>query len=115
MFVYNSDVKLEDLGAGVSRKIMAYSDNVMSVEVYFEEGAIGAMHNHPHEQITYVLSGEFEFTIGEETKIVKAGDALYKVPNVMHGCVCLKKGVLLDTFAPMREDFVNQAPGKDGY
>ena len=92
MFVYNSDVKLEDLGAGVSRKIMAYSDNVMSVEVYFEEGAIGAMHNHPHEQITYVLSGEFEFTIGEETKIVKAGDALYKVPNVMHGCVCLKKG-----------------------
>ncbi len=108
MFVYNNDVKLEDLGEGVSRKIMAYSDNVMSVEVYFEEGAVGAMHNHPHEQITYVLSGEFEFTIGDETKVVKAGDALYKVPNIMHGCVCLKKGVLLDTFAPMREDFVKQ-------
>lgn len=108
MFVYNKDVQLEDLGEGVSRKIMAYSDNVMSVEVYFEEGAVGAMHNHPHEQITYVLSGEFEFTIGDETKIVKAGDALYKVPNIMHGCVCTKKGVLLDTFAPMREDFVAQ-------
>ena len=108
MFVYNSDVELEDLGDGVSRKIMAYSDNVMSVEVYFEEGAVGAMHNHPHEQITYVLSGEFEFTIGDETKIVKAGDALYKVPHVMHGCVCLKKGTLLDTFAPMREDFIKQ-------
>lgn len=108
MFVYNKNVELEDLGAGVSRKIMAYSDNVMSVEVYFEEGAVGAMHNHPHEQITYVLSGEFEFTIGDETKLVKAGDALYKVPNIMHGCVCLKKGVLLDTFAPMREDFVKQ-------
>lgn len=108
MFVYNQNVELEDLGAGVSRKIMAYSDNVMSVEVYFEEGAVGAMHNHPHEQITYVLSGEFEFTIGDETKVVKAGDALYKVPNIMHGCVCLKKGVLLDTFTPMREDFVKQ-------
>ncbi|MFY3327415.1 cupin domain-containing protein [Vibrio fluvialis] len=106
MFVYNQDVKLEDLGAGVSRKILAYSDNIMSVEVHFEQGAIGPMHSHPHEQLTYVLSGEFEFTIGDETKIVKAGDALYKKPNVMHGCVCLKAGVLLDNFTPMRKDFI---------
>ncbi|MBD1577512.1 cupin domain-containing protein [Vibrio sp. S11_S32] len=108
MFVYNKDVKLEDLGNGVSRKIMAYSDNVMSVEVYFEDGAIGALHNHPHEQVTYVLSGEFEFTIGDQTKVVKAGDALYKEPNIMHGCTCLKAGVLLDTFTPMRKDFIKQ-------
>ncbi|EOC1774394.1 cupin domain-containing protein [Vibrio fluvialis] len=106
MFVYNQDVKLEDLGAGVSRKILAYSDNIMSVEVHFEQGAIGPMHSHPHEQLTYVLSGEFEFTIGDETKIVKAGDALYKEPNVIHGCVCLKAGVLLDNFTPMRKDFI---------
>ncbi|EKO3915265.1 cupin domain-containing protein [Vibrio fluvialis] len=106
MFVYNQDVKLEDLGAGVSRKILAYSDNIMSVEVHFEQGAIGPMHSHPHEQLTYVLSGEFEFTIGDETKIVKAGDALYKEPSVMHGCVCLKAGVLLDNFTPMRKDFI---------
>lgn len=106
MFVYNQDVKLEDLGAGVSRKILAYSDNIMSVEVHFEDGAVGAMHSHPHEQLTYVLSGEFEFTIGDETKIVKAGDVLYKEPNVMHGCVCLKAGVLLDNFTPMRKDFI---------
>ena len=36
MFIYNKDVKLEDLGNGVSRKILAYSENIMSVEVYFE-------------------------------------------------------------------------------
>ncbi|MCX4169616.1 cupin domain-containing protein, partial [Enterococcus casseliflavus] len=40
-------------------------------------GAVGPMHNHPHEQLTYVLSGEFEFTIGEETRVVSAGDTLY--------------------------------------
>lgn len=106
MFVYNQDVKLEDLGAGVSRKVLAYSDNIMSVEVHFKQGAIGPMHSHPHEQLTYVLSGEFEFTIGEETKLVKKGDVLYKKPNVMHGCICLKAGVLLDNFTPMRKDFI---------
>jgi len=107
MFVYNSEVELEDIGDGVSRKIMAYSDQIMAVEVHFEKGAVGPMHNHPHEQLTYVLSGAFEFTIGEETKLVKAGDALYKEPNVMHGCVCVEAGVLLDNFTPVRKDFLS--------
>lgn len=68
MFVLNHDIALEDLGQGISRKVLAHSDNMMSVEVHFETGAIGAMHSHPHEQLTYVLSGEFEFTIGDEKK-----------------------------------------------
>jgi len=106
MFVFNEKIELEDLGDGVSRKILAHSDNMMSAEVYFEEGAVGAMHNHPHEQLTYVLSGEFEFTIGDETKIVSAGDTMYKEPNIMHGCRCLKAGTLVDTFTPMRQDFL---------
>ncbi|MCV5838544.1 cupin domain-containing protein, partial [Escherichia coli] len=76
MFVFNQDIPMEDLGEGISRKVLAHSDNMMSVEVHFEEGAIGAMHSHPHEQLTYVLSGEFEFTIGDEKKIVKTGDTM---------------------------------------
>ncbi|CAH8234688.1 cupin domain-containing protein [Vibrio aestuarianus] len=106
MFVLNKDIPLEDLGAGISRKILAHSDNMMAVEVHFEKGAIGTMHNHPHEQLTYVLSGEFEFTIGEETKIVKAGDTMYKKPDIMHGCRCLEAGILIDNFTPMRKDFL---------
>ncbi|EIO3939593.1 cupin domain-containing protein [Vibrio vulnificus] len=106
MFIFNQDITLEDLGQGISRKVLAHSDNMMSVEVYFETGAIGAMHSHPHEQLTYVLSGEFEFTIGDEKKIVKTGDTMYKEPNIEHGCVCLEAGVLIDTFTPMRKDFV---------
>ncbi|UTT87187.1 cupin domain-containing protein (plasmid) [Vibrio pelagius] len=106
MFVYNKDIKLEDLGDGISRKVLAHSDNMMAVEVHFEKGAIGSMHNHPHEQLTYVLSGKFEFTIGDEKKIVEAGDTMYKEPNIEHGCVCLEAGVLIDNFTPMRKDFV---------
>lgn len=71
MFVFNQDIPMEDLGEGISRKVLAHSDNMMSVEVHFEEGAIGPMHSHPHEQLTYVLSGEFEFTIGDEKKSSK--------------------------------------------
>ncbi|MGR5177139.1 cupin domain-containing protein [Vibrio parahaemolyticus] len=106
MFVFNKDIQLEDLGEGISRKVLAHNDNMMSVEVHFETGAVGTMHSHPHEQLTYVLSGAFEFTIGDETRIVKAGDTMYKEPNIEHGCVCVEAGILIDTFTPMRKDFV---------
>jgi quercetin dioxygenase-like cupin family protein len=53
-----------------------------------------------------VLSGVFDFTIGEVTRQVRAGDTLYKQPNIIHGCVCREKGVLLDIFTPQRQDFL---------
>ena len=66
----------------------------------------GALHHHPHTQITYVVSGRFEFTVGGEKKVVGAGDSMLKKDGVEHGCVCLEEGILLDIFSPMREDFV---------
>lgn len=64
------------------------------------------MHNHPHEQITGVLSDKAEFAIGDETQRVEAGDALYKKPEIMRGCHCLEAGVLLDNFTPVRTGFI---------
>jgi quercetin dioxygenase-like cupin family protein len=106
VFVCGKDRPVEDLGNGVTRKILAHDGGLMQVEVAFEAGAVGPLHSHPHEQLTYVLSGAFEFTIGDETRVVRAGDTLYKRPNVVHGCLCLEAGVLLDTFTPQRADFL---------
>ncbi|MGK9175657.1 cupin domain-containing protein [Yokenella regensburgei] len=107
MFVYKEETVLEDLGNGVTRRILAHGGGMMAVEVNFTEGAVGPMHHHPHEQLTYVLSGRFSFTIDGVTKEVSAGDTLYKKPDVVHGCVCLEAGTLLDTFTPQREDFLS--------
>jgi len=106
MFVRHDDCRLEELGGGISRRVLAHDGRLMQVEVHFEEGAVGSLHSHPHEQLTYVLSGEFEFTIDGDTRIVGTGDTLYKGPGVTHGCVCRRKGVLLDTFSPQRDDFL---------
>ena len=106
MFVAHDHCPLEDLGGGIRRRILAHAGALMQVEFHFEAGAVGALHSHPHEQLTHVLSGEFEFTIGDETRTVRAGDTLYKRPGIMHGCLCRKPGVLLDTFTPQRDDFL---------
>ena len=101
-----SENKLFDAGGGLTRKVGAYNDNLMCVEVHFETGTVAALHSHPHEQITYCVSGKFEFVVGDETYIVSAGDSLYKQPNIVHGATCLEAGTLLDLFTPHREDFL---------
>lgn len=107
MFTFIKDTKVEDLGGGITRRVLAHGGTMMAVEVNFEAGAVGALHSHPHEQLTYVLKGRFRFTIDDEIHEVGAGDTLYKKPHVVHGCVCLEAGTLLDTFTPQREDFLS--------
>lgn len=109
IWVPHAETLPEPAGEGVVRRVLAYSKDVMCVENTFAQGAVGAMHSHPHTQITYVASGKFEFDIDGEKHIVTAGDTLQKRDGVVHGCVCLEAGVLVDMFAPMRKDFVGEA------
>ncbi len=104
--VYYHDIPVTDLGGGVSRKVLVHNDQMMIVEVAFEEGGVGAPHAHPHLQLTYVKSGRFRFTSDGTDYEVGPGDTLSFASNVVHGTVCLEKGVLLDIFNPMREDFL---------
>lgn len=106
MFVYNKDCQSTPCEPGVTRKILAYSDELMMCEISFEKGAKGNIHSHEHLQITYIAEGSFEFTIGEETKIVNKGDSVYMPANAVHGVVCLEAGKLVDVFNPMRKDFL---------
>ncbi|MDR1251529.1 MAG: cupin domain-containing protein [Treponema sp.] len=105
-WVFYEDIASENPAPGLSKKVLAYCEEMMCVENCFEEGAVGAVHSHPHTQITYVAGGRFRFTIGDEVREVTKGDTLLKRNGVSHGCVCLEKGVLVDFFSPMREDFV---------
>lgn len=106
IFQIESEIKWQNPDVGIQRQIMGYDGQLMMVKVKFETGAIGTVHTHYHSQATYVASGKFELTIGEEKKVLNAGDGYYVAPDVPHGCVCLEAGVLIDTFSPMREDFI---------
>ena len=102
----NSEISFRDLGGGVCRRVLAYNPEIMAVEVAFETGAEGSVHTHPHTQISYVLSGKFSYSIDGEAVELNVGDTICVPAGEKHGTVCLEKGVLLDMFAPMREDFL---------
>ena len=104
--VFHKDAVLNDLGGGVSRRVLAYTPQLMIVEVNFEQGGEGSVHTHPHCQNTYVRAGRFRFNVDGESVEVGPGDTLAFPANIPHGTLCLEAGTLLDIFTPMREDFV---------
>ena len=109
IFFVDRDLEFEEVEPGrVKRKVRALGGQMMAVEVFFETGAIGYEHEHPHEQICYCLSGEFIFTVGNESRKIGAGDSVYVPTLVRHGAACLNSGRLLDMFTPQREDFLKR-------
>lgn len=63
-------------------------------------------HAHPHEQTVNLLEGEFEMTIGGETRVLKAGEVVVIPGNVPHsGRGTGQSCKILDVFCPVREDY----------
>jgi unsaturated pyranuronate lyase len=105
-FAFDRELPWEPAGEGIVRKVLTYADDAMMVRVRFETGAIGSPHSHPHVQCSLVESGMFDITIAGETQRLGAGDSFLVPSNAVHGAVNIEAGVLLDVFAPMRDDFV---------
>jgi quercetin dioxygenase-like cupin family protein len=96
---------------GVYLKILA-GDAVMFSIVRFDPQATVPTHQHPHEQIGFVLEGEMDLWIGEQRRHLARGD-LYTIPsNVPHGAetqdgTC----VVVDVFHPLRDEYVKLFQG----
>ena len=105
-FVRSADTQWESVGVGVRRQILGHGPDLMVVRVDFDEGAVGALHHHPHRQATYVAAGRFEVTLGGDKQTLGPGDCFFAAADVPHAVVALERGTLIDTFTPARADFL---------
>ena len=105
-FIPVTGLVAEHAGDGIQRTILAYDENTMLVKVEFDEGSIGAVHQHLHTQISYIEQGVFEVEINNQKQILPAGSSFYVPSNIPHGVLCVEKGILIDVFSPMRADFI---------
>lgn len=110
-FVLGDAQPVETVGEGIRRQLLGYGPDLMVCRVWFEEGAVGEVHAHPHSQSSLVESGRFRVMVGGKERELAAGDSFYVAPHLDHGAVCLEAGVLIDTFSPAREDFLSCGDG----
>lgn len=99
----------EKISPSFERRI-AHLNNLMLVVCDFTNGPADEPdkpHSHPHEQITYVAEGDLYLFLGEEKYTLAKGD-IFTVPSgIPHSIQTISRHVrLIDTFSPIREDFV---------
>jgi|SRR6478752_1570524 quercetin dioxygenase-like cupin family protein len=109
------DMPVEDLSPGLGRRLIT-GDRVMLAHVYLATGTVVPKHRHDNEQITYILEGALEFTLGdegdEEVHTVHAGEALVIPGDLPHSAVALEDTLDVDVFSPPRQDWLD---GSDTY
>jgi quercetin dioxygenase-like cupin family protein len=101
----------EKISEGFERKL-AYLDNIMVAVCEFTNGPAekpDPPHSHDHEQITYVAEGELIFFKGADEFHLHKGDAI-TIPSGVKHCIqtLSKKVILVDSFSPVREDFLKK-------
>ena len=104
-FFKENEANLRDLSPGVTLKTM-WGEKIMMSLVELEPNSVVPMHSHLNEQAGMVLEGEFLFKIGNESKVVKAGE-YYIIPGGIDHSVqaCDEPFKALDIFSPPREDY----------
>jgi quercetin dioxygenase-like cupin family protein len=73
--------------------------------VEIKAGSIVPMHQHVHEQITYIIEGELDMVIGGVNFFLKAG--MYHVISSItpHSAIAKTDCKVIDAFSPVREDY----------
>ena len=106
-----ADEPVEQLSATIGRQ-MIHTETMTLARVILQRGAVVPRHEHENEQIATVLEGRLRFVVGDEERIVSAGESVPLAANVPHEVEALEDSVVLDVFSPAREDWLR---GEDAY
>jgi quercetin dioxygenase-like cupin family protein len=82
-----------------------HTENLTIGYINIREGSILPEHSHMQEQVTHVLEGQLEMTVGGETFIVEKGKVAVIPSNIVHSAKALTNCIALDVFSPTREDY----------
>ncbi|MEO7925031.1 MAG: cupin domain-containing protein [Chitinophagaceae bacterium] len=85
----------------------AHGENMSLGYVELKAGSSVPLHQHVHEQITYIIEGELDMVIGEQACPLTAGMYHIIPSNVPHSAIAKTDCKVIDAFSPVREDYKN--------
>ena len=99
-----SDIPSRELRPGFFGKFVHGDKSTMTVW-NITAGSVMETHQHPHEQITYILEGELEMRIGNDDYLFTAGATHVISSNTPHSARAITDVKVVDFFAPARDDY----------
>lgn len=98
------DIATKTLAEGVEGRYV-HGENMSFGLVNIVKGSVIGRHQHPHEQITYIVEGELEMQIGEQTIALFKGKYFVIPSNVPHSAVAKTDCMVIDVFSPVRTEY----------
>lgn len=112
-----SDLPTDRIGDTYRMAAIAGDDATVGMH-WFEPDhpAWPAPHNHPYDQLAFVLEGSMRFTLGDETRIVHGPAVVWIPADLPHSADVVgdKPCFNLDVFGLVRGDFAHLFPAEQG-
>jgi quercetin dioxygenase-like cupin family protein len=104
-FAAFGDLPWEHVTDKIERRVLAGQQGTI-VWWKMKAGAHAAAHQHPHEQIVWMIKGRMDLRIGSNSRSMTAGDVAAVPSNKEHEGVFPEDTEVVDIFSPPREDFL---------
>jgi quercetin dioxygenase-like cupin family protein len=98
------DIAPKELMAGIIGHY-AHGQNISFGLVEIKKGTAMPLHQHVHEQITYILEGQLDMNIDGKDYSLTAGSHFVIPSNVWHGAHAITDCKVIDVFGPVREEY----------
>jgi quercetin dioxygenase-like cupin family protein len=99
------DVKKDQINDLLKRQAI-HAENLTICRMEMQTGCVVATHSHHNEQISMVEKGSVKFTVDGQDVVLKAGNVLQILPNRVHSALALEDSIVVETFAPRRDDWI---------
>ena len=96
----------KEVAPGIIVHTIGVGQNLMLCYVTLKKGAVLPEHAHPHEQASFVVSGRMKFSLRGQEIDCSCGTGLVFQPNEAHSAVAIEDTVVVDSFTPIRQDYL---------
>ena len=101
---HNETLEMTEFLKGADARFV-HSESMTLAEWRFQANVDLPEHSHSNEQITKLISGQFELTINGEKVLLTAGSSVIIPPNAVHSGKAITDCHIIDVFTPVREDY----------
>ena len=106
MFRKKDTAEPRQLLEGVDLTTLVHGEKTLMGQFKIAKGAAIPAHSHPHEQTGIMVSGKLRFNVDGEIVDVETGDSWCLPGGVEHSAEALEDSVVVEGFAPVREDYL---------
>lgn len=91
---------------GIFRTTMGFTENAMLCHFNMKKGAMVPLHNHPAEQVGYVVSGRIKFIKKDGDGFIAETGCGYEFKSMeYHGAEVLEDSKVIECFSPARDEY----------